>query len=48
MNPPVITPEIYALRPDFAALSILVTGARNEPSDPYGAEQCKFAVSKHV
>ena len=43
MNPPVITPGIYALRPDFAALSILVTGARNGPSDPYGAEQLRLA-----
>lgn len=43
MNPPVITPEIYALRPDFAALSILVTGARNGPSDPHGAEQLQLA-----
>ncbi len=43
MNLPVITPEIYALRPDFAALSILVTGARNGPSDPYGAKQLRLA-----
>lgn len=43
MNPPVIAPEIYALRPDFAALSILVTGARNGPSDPYGAKQLRLA-----
>lgn len=43
MNPPVITPEIYALRPDFAALSILVAGARNGPSDSYDAEQLRLA-----
>jgi len=43
MNPPVIAPEIYALRPDFAALSILVAGARNGPSDPFGAEQLRLA-----
>ncbi|MCH4267242.1 MAG: hypothetical protein LKF80_02440 [Brevundimonas sp.] len=43
MNPPVIAPEIYALRPDFAALSILVAGARNGPSDPYGVEQLRLA-----
>jgi len=43
MNLPVITPEIYALRPDFVALSILVTGARNGPSDPYGAKQLRLA-----
>lgn len=42
MNPPVISPEIYTLRPDFAALSILVTGARNGPSDPYDAEQLRL------
>jgi len=43
MNLPVITPEIYALRPDFAALSILVTGARNGPSDPYGVGRLRLA-----
>ncbi|MGW8704697.1 B3/B4 domain-containing protein [Brevundimonas sp. NPDC055812] len=43
MDPPVITPEIYVLRPDFAALSILVAGARNGPSDPYGVEQLRLA-----
>lgn len=43
MNPPVVTPEIYALRPDFAALSILVVGARNGPSNSYGAEQLRLA-----
>lgn len=43
MNSPVITPKIHALRPDFAALSILVAGARNGPSDPYGAEQLRLA-----
>ncbi len=43
MNPPVIAPEIYALRPDFAALSILVTGARNRPSDLGDAEQLRLA-----
>lgn len=43
MNPPVIAPEIHALRPDFAALSILVAGARNGPSDPYGVEQLRLA-----
>jgi DNA/RNA-binding domain of Phe-tRNA-synthetase-like protein len=43
MNPPVIAPEIHALRPDFAALSILVVGARNGPSDLYGAEQLRLA-----
>lgn len=43
MNPPVIAPDIYALRPDFAALSILVAGARNGPSDPYGGEQLRLA-----
>jgi DNA/RNA-binding domain of Phe-tRNA-synthetase-like protein len=43
MNPPVIAPEIHALRPDFAALSILVVGARNGPSDLYGADQLRLA-----
>ena len=43
MNPSVIAPEIYALRPDFAALSILVAGARNGPSDPDHAEQLRLA-----
>lgn len=43
MNPPVVAPEIYALRPDFAALSILVVGTRNVPSDPFGAEQLHLA-----
>ncbi|EGF96476.1 B3/B4 domain-containing protein [Brevundimonas diminuta] len=43
MKPPVIAPEIYALRPDFAVLSILVTGARNGPSDPDDAEQLRLA-----
>ena len=47
MNPPVITPEIYALRPDFAALSILVAGARNGPSDSYYAEQLRLACEAH-
>ena len=43
MNPPVIAPEIYALRPDFSALSILVTGARNGATDAFGAEQLRLA-----
>lgn len=43
MNPPVIAPGIYAQRPDFSALSILVTGARNGASDPFGAEQLRLA-----
>ena len=43
MNPPVIAPEIYALRPDFAALSILVVGGRNAPTDPHSAEQLRLA-----
>ena len=43
MNPPVIAPEIYALRPDFSALSILVTGARNGASDPVDAKQLRLA-----
>lgn len=43
MNPPIITPEIYALSPDFAVLSILVAGARNGPSDSYDAEQLRLA-----
>lgn len=43
MNPPVIAPEIYALRPDFSALSILVAGARNGASDAFGAEQLHLA-----
>jgi DNA/RNA-binding domain of Phe-tRNA-synthetase-like protein len=44
MNPPVIATEIYALRPDFSALSILVTGARNGASDPVDAEQLRLAT----
>ena len=47
MNPPVIAPEIYAQRPDFAALSILVVGARNGPSDQSGAEQLRLACEAH-
>lgn len=43
MNPPVVAPEIYALRPDFAALSILVVGTRNGPSDRFAAEQMRLA-----
>lgn len=43
MNPPVITSEIHTLRPDFTALSILVVGDRNGPSDPHSAEKLRLA-----
>lgn len=36
-SPPVIDPAIWALRPDFAALSLVARGARNGPSDAAGA-----------
>lgn len=45
MQPPVISPESYALRPDFAALSLVVSGARNALADPYAAEQLRMACA---
>lgn len=46
MNPPVISPEVQALRPDFAALSIVVDGARNLPSDPFCSEKLHMASTQ--
>lgn len=45
MLPPVISSEIYAMRPDFTALSISVVGARNAASDPYCVEQLRLACA---
>lgn len=41
---PIISPEIFALRPDFAALSLSVT-ARNAPSDAASAALLAEAVA---
>lgn len=43
MVTPSISPDIYALRPDFTALSIVVTGARNTPSDAHSLELLRHA-----
>jgi DNA/RNA-binding domain of Phe-tRNA-synthetase-like protein len=45
MHSPVISPEIYAMRPDFAALSISVVGAQNAASDPWCTEQLRLACA---
>jgi DNA/RNA-binding domain of Phe-tRNA-synthetase-like protein len=45
MYSPLISPEIYAMRPDFAALSISVAGARNAPGDQDCAEQLRLACT---
>lgn len=41
---PTIAPEIFALRPDFTALSISVTGAANGPSDAASAAVIANAI----
>ena len=47
-SPPAIDPAIWRLRPDFVALSLVVRGARNGPSDAAGAaslaEACAAAA----
>jgi DNA/RNA-binding domain of Phe-tRNA-synthetase-like protein len=43
MVTPFISPDIYALRPDFTALSIVVTGARNAPSDAHSLDLLRQA-----
>lgn len=46
MRAPLISSEIYAMRPDFAALSLVVADARNAPSDQYCAEQLGLACTE--
>lgn len=45
MFQPRIAPEIFALRPDFAALSLHVTGAANGPSDAASAAALAEAIA---
>lgn len=45
MAHPRISPEIFALRPDFAALSLTVTGASNRPGDDVSAGQLAEAIA---
>jgi len=40
---PSISPDVFALRPDFTAVSLLVEGARNAPSDGDSAERLREA-----
>ncbi len=42
---PVISPEIFELRPDFAALSLLVEGAANRASDADSQRMLDAAVA---
>lgn len=42
---PLIAPEIFAQWPDFTALSLSVTGARNGPSDPASAALMAQAIA---
>ena len=42
---PVIAPEIFALRPDFTALSLHVTGIANRPSDAASARHLDEAIA---
>lgn len=42
---PIITPEIFALRPDFTALSLAVSGAANRPSDADSAALLAGAIA---
>jgi len=42
---PSIAPEIFALRPDFVALSLHVQGARNAASDAQSLEALRAAVA---
>lgn len=41
---PIISPEIFALRPDFTALSLVVTGAANRPSNAISAALLADAI----
>lgn len=42
---PAVAPEIFALRPDFRAVSIHASGMRNEPSHPEAAKRLKAACA---
>lgn len=42
---PVIAPEIFSLRPDFTALSLVITGAANRPSTPESLAMLADAVA---
>ena len=43
---PTIAPDVFALRPDFVALSLHVQGARNAASDAQGRETPRTAVAE--
>lgn len=42
---PIITPDIFALRPDFVALSLFIEGGANAPSDADSARALAEAIA---